>query len=170
MNLIKFVCNRKLKSMKKILVITVLTVITAACADKKTEGTSEKLSAETAEVTADPKDLLSKEWQLKELNGAQIKLDTTFDKHPYLKFNDIKSASGNLGCNGFGAKVEFIGSSGLKLTEITSTEMACGNLEIETKFSEALQNTTNYVVLENILYLNNSENTTIATLEAAVNQ
>lgn len=155
--------------MKKILIIAVLTVVTAACADKKTSETSEKLSVETAEVTADPKDLLTKEWRLKELNGSQIKLDTTFDKYPYLKFNDIKSASGNLGCNGFGAKVEFIGSSGLKLSEITSTEMACGNMDTELKFAEALQNTTNYVVSENTLYLNSSENTTIATLEAIVN-
>lgn len=152
--------------MKKILLIAVLSVITTACADKKTSEASETLSVETTEVTADPNDLLNKDWRLKELNGSQIKLDTTFDKYPYLKFNDIKSASGNLGCNGFGAKVEFIGGNGLKLSEITSTEMACGNLETETQFNKALQSTTNYVISENTLYLNNSENTTVATLEA----
>jgi len=155
--------------MKKILLIAVLAVITTACADKKTSETSEKLSVETTEVTADPNNLLNKDWRLKELNGSQIKLDTTFDKYPYLKFNDIKSASGNLGCNGFGAKVEFIGSNGLKLSEITSTELACVNMDTELKFGEALQNTTNYVVSESTLYLNNSENTTVAILEVAVN-
>lgn len=155
--------------MKKILFIVVLVVITTACADKKTSETSEKLSVETTEVTADPNDLLNKDWRLKELNGSQIKLDTTFDKYPYIKFNDLKTATGNLGCNGFGAKVEFTGSNSIKVSEITSTEMACGNLEIETQFNKALQNTTNYVVSENTLYLNNSENTTVATLEVTVN-
>jgi len=155
--------------MKKILLISALSVIATACADKKTEENSENIKVETTEVTSDPKEMFGKEWQLKELNGVQIVLDTTFAKYPYIKFEDLKTATGNLGCNGFGAKVEFTGNNSIKVSEVTSTEMACGNLETETQFSKALQSTTNYVVSENTLYLNNSENTTVATLEVTVN-
>lgn len=155
--------------MKKILFIAVLSVITTACADKKAEENSENIKLETTEVTSDPKEMMGKEWHLKELNGVQVVLDTTFAKYPYIKFDDLKTATGNLGCNGFGAKVEFTGSNSIKLSEITSTEMACGNLETETQFNKALQSTTNYVVSENTLYLNNSKNTTVATLKVTVN-
>lgn len=151
------------------LLIVALSVVATACADKKTEENSENIKVETTEVTSDPKKLLGKEWLLKELNGAQVVLDTTFAKYPYIKFDDLKTATGNLGCNGFGAKVEFIGGNIIKVSEITSTEMACSNLETEKQFNKALQSTTNYVVSENILYLNNSENTTVATLEVTVN-
>lgn len=156
--------------MKKILFIVTFSATIFGCTDKKTEQNVENLVVETTEVTADPNDLLAKEWQLKELNGNHIVLDSTFNKHPFIKFNDLKTATGNLGCNGFGAKVAFTGSNSIQISEITSTEMACGNLEIETKFNEALQNTTNYIVTENTLYLNNDQNTTVATLEVKVNQ
>lgn len=151
------------------LLVVALSVIAIACVDKKTEENSENLKVESTEVTGDPKGLLNKEWQLKELNGTQVVLDTAFAKYPYLKFTDLKIVSGNLGCNGFGAKVEFTGSNGIKLSEITSTEMACGNLETEAQLNKALQSTTNYIVSENTLYLNNNENTTVATLEALEN-
>lgn len=151
--------------MKKILLIAAVSIFTIACADKKKEETEEKPVAETTEVTADPKELLSKEWRLKEVNGTNVVLDSTFTKYPYIKFADLKTASGNLGCNGYGAKVEFTGNNGIKLSEITSTEMACGNMDIENNFNEALQNTSTYIVSENMLYLNNSENITVAILE-----
>ena len=156
--------------MKKILFIVAFSATIFGCADKKTEQNVENLVVETTEVTADPNDILAKEWQLKELNGNHIVLDSTFNKYPFIKFNDLKTATGNLGCNGFGAKVAFTGSNSIQISEITSTEMACGNLDIETKFNEALQNTTNYIVSENTLYLNNNQNTTIATLEVKANQ
>jgi len=153
---------------KNVLIVTLSFIATIACADKKTEENSGNLKIESTEVTSDPKEILGKEWQLKELNGAQIVLDTTFGKYPYIKFEDLKTATGNLGCNGFGAKVEFTYSNSIKLSEITSTEMACGNLDTEIQFKKALQNTTNYGVSENILYLNNSENTTVAILQNIV--
>ncbi len=156
--------------MKKILLIVTVLIFTIACADKKKEETQEKPTVETTEVTADPQDLLTKEWRLKELNGKNVVLDSTFTKYPYIKFADLKTASGNLGCNGFGAKVEFIGNNGIKLSEIISTEMACGNMNIENNFNEALQNTSTYIVSENMLYLNNSENITVAILESQGNQ
>ena len=155
--------------MKKILLFVTVLIFTIACADKKAEETQEKLTVETTEVTANPQDLLTKEWLLKELNGKNVVLDSTFTKYPYIKFADLKTASGNLGCNGFGAKVEFTGNNGIKLSEITSTEMACGNFDIEKNFNEALQNTSTYIVSENMLYLNNSENITVAILETVIN-
>lgn len=151
--------------MKKILFIAAFSVTIFGCADKKTEQNVEDLLVETTEVTADPNNILAKEWQLKELNGNHIVLDSTFNKYPFIKFNDLKTATGNLGCNGFGAKVAFTGSNSIKISEITSTEMACGNLDIETKFNEALQNTTNYIVSGTTLFFNNNENVTLITLE-----
>lgn len=156
--------------MKKFLLIATISIFTIACADKKATETPDNPSVETTEVTADPQDLLSKEWQVKEVNGTNVVLDSTFTNYPFIKFTDLTTASGNLGCNRFGAKVEFTGNNGIKLFEITSTKMACGNLKIENSFKEALQNTSTYIISDNLLYFNNSENITVATLETKVNQ
>ncbi|RRA90336.1 META domain-containing protein [Paenimyroides viscosum] len=154
----------KYSMMKRNLLIGMMSLALVACADKKEQENTEKLTVENTEVTADPKELLGKEWKLKELYGTKVVTDTAVTKQPYLKFNDLATVSGNLGCNSFGAKVEFIGSNSIKISEIVSTEMACGSMEIEMQFGEALQNATNYITSGTTLYLNNAENTTVAVL------
>lgn len=152
--------------MKKNLLLAMMSLALVACADKKGQETAEELVVETTEVTADPKELLGKEWKLKELYGTKVVTDTTASKQPYLMLSDLTQATGNLGCNGFGAKVEFAGSNSIKISEIVSTKMACGSMETEVQFGEALQKATNYINSGTTLYLNNAENTTVAVLES----
>lgn len=152
--------------MKRNLLITMMALALVACADKKELENTEKLTVETTEVTADPKELLAKEWRLKELYGTKIVADTASVKQPHIKFDDLEKVSGNLGCNGFGAKVEFTGNNSIKISEIMSTKMACGAMETEVQFSEALQKASTYIASGTTIYLNNAENTTVAVLES----
>lgn len=152
--------------MKRNLLITMMALALVACADKKEQENIEKLTVETTEVTADPKELLAKEWKLKELHGTKVVINTTAGNQPYLKFDDLQKASGHLGCNGFGAKVEFSGNNSIKISEIMSTKMACGSMQTETQFREALQKTSTYITSGTTLYLNNAENTTVAVMES----
>jgi len=159
-------CN--LQCMKKKIFILSFSTLTIACADKKSDNNSENTNLETEEVTADPNDILGKEWQLIELDGVEVTLDNSLTKYPYIKFNDLKTASGNLGCNSFGSIVEFTGSNSIKFSEIVSTEMACSNLETEEKFNKALQSATTYIVSGTKLFLNNDQNLTVATMEKII--
>ncbi|SFN45164.1 Heat shock protein HslJ [Paenimyroides ummariense] len=152
--------------MKRNLLIAMMSLAFVACTDKKEQENTEKLTVETTEVTANPTELLGKEWKLKELYGNKVVTDTTAAKQPHINFNDLVKASGNLGCNGFGAKVEFAGSNSIKISQIVSTKMACGSMETEVQFGEALRNATNYINSGTTLYLNNAENTTVAVLES----
>jgi len=152
--------------MKRNLLIAMMSLALVACADKKEQENTEKLTVETTEVTADPKELLGKEWKLKELNGTKVVIDSTAGNQPYIKFDGLQKASGNLGCNGFGAKVEFSGNNSVKISEIMSTKMACGSMQTETQFSEALQKASTYITSGTTLYLNNAENTTVAVMES----
>ena len=152
--------------MKRNLLIAMTSLALVACADKKEQETTEKLTVETTEVTADPKELLGKEWKLKELNGTKVVIDSTAGNQPYIKFDDLQKVSGNLGCNSFGAKVEFSGNNNVKISEIMSTKMACGSMQTETQFSEALQKASTYITSGTTLYLNNAENTTVAVMES----
>ena len=154
--------------MKRNLLITMMALALVACADKKEQENTEKLTVETTEVTSDPKELLAKEWKLKELYGTKVVIDSTAGNQPYIKFDDLQKASGHLGCNGFGAKVEFSGNNSIKISEIMSTKMACGSMQTETQFSEALQKASTYIISGTTLYLNNAENTTVAVLESGI--
>lgn len=152
--------------MKRNLLITMMALALVACADKKEQENTEKLTVETTEVTRDPKELVAKEWKLKELYGTKVVIDSTAGNQPHIKFDDLAKASGNLGCNGFGAKVEFTGNNSIKISEIMSTKMACGSMQTETQFSEALQKASTYITSGTTLYLNNAENTTVAVMES----
>ncbi|MFJ4775043.1 META domain-containing protein [Streptomyces sp. NPDC088762] len=47
-----------------------------------------------------------------------------------------KEATGNYGCNGFTAAVDFSGTSAVTVTPGATTEMACADMEFETQFAK----------------------------------
>lgn len=116
-------------------------------------------------IIADSTALFETEWSLLEVNDSLVVLDTTFRSKPFLKFKEIeRTASGNLGCNGFGTSFEFNGTDGITFSAITATEMACPNLKVEQSFLEALKNTDKYEVSDGILTLKSSDGNVLAKL------
>lgn len=128
-------------------------------ADVNNETTSEK-----TETPSSSSELYGKEWKLLELNGQTVKLDTVFPKYPHLIF-EKKRISGNLGCNGFGGNVKFEAGNAIQISDIVSTEMACGNLEVEQGFLEVLNKAKGYTLENNVLTLNNEKKEITAKLE-----
>jgi len=153
--------------MKKNLFIIALAVLATACNNPGNQKTSEQTTAtQITDSTETAVDLFSNEWMLTELNGEAIVLDTSFHAKPNLIFDkENNSIGGNGGCNGFGGNIELKGSDSLQIADITSTQMACPNLEIEQRFFEALGNTKTYHINGNMLTLHNDKDEPVATLE-----
>lgn len=127
---------------------------------------------ETAKQAADAisssSELYEKEWKLSELNGTAIVLDSTFQQYPHLIFHKENTISGSLGCNRFGGRIEFEAGNTVKISEITATQMAYPNLEVEQGFLDALNNAKSYAVENNVLTLSNDKKESIAKLEVVV--
>lgn len=134
-----------------------------ACNNQQTKEPPETAQpANAVESTAMAEELLNKEWKLVKLNGSGIALDTSFPNYPHLKFTNLVSTGGNLGCNGFGANVHISAADSIKISEIISTQMACPNLTIETQFMKALGNARTYKITGDTLALNDDKRETIA--------
>lgn len=144
----------------------IVTFSFVACNNQQTKHVHEPEQPVNAiENTVSPGELLNKEWKLVELNGSGIVLDTSFPNYPYLKFTNLVSTGGNLGCNGFGANVHISAADSIKISEIISTEMACPNLDIENRFKKALGDARTYHIISDTFTLKDEKKETIARLK-----
>lgn len=151
--------------MKNVFVIVAVAVVITACNNTRSNNSTEEGAEEVQTVAGvKPEDLLAREWKLTELNGSDVQLDTTFRSYPHLKFESLTRAGGNLGCNGFGANVDFIAADSITISEIVSTQMACPNLDIENGFRKALEDTRTFKVEGNTLSLKNDKSEVISKL------
>jgi len=156
--------------MKKTIFIIALAAAIAACNnsnnnDQKAPAESEA-TKQVAGTASSSSELYEKEWKLLELNGKAVVLDSTFPKYPHLTFQKENRISGNLGCNGFGGNIAFEAGNSIKISGITSTQMACPNLGVEQSFLDALNNAKSYTVENNILTFSNDKKAITAKLEA----
>lgn len=155
--------------MKKAIFIIALVATVAACNNNKNQKVSVEIEAtEPKAETLSSSELYEKEWKLSELNGKAVVLDTTFQKYPHLIFQKENRILGNLGCNGFGGNIEFEAGNAIKISDVTATQMACPNLEVEQGFFDALNNAKSYTVENNVLTLSNDKKESIAKLEVVV--
>lgn len=152
--------------MKKVFLIIALAVTATACNNKNGSEQADSTAVQTAQIM--DTDLFGTRWKLIELNGEAIKVDTTFKKEPVLVFEkDTEKLSGNGGCNSFMGSYKLKESNGIELTLGGATMMACPNLELETRFHDALKQTKSYRIEGNTLLLDNDAKTAVAKLEAA---
>jgi heat shock protein HslJ len=91
----------------------------------------------------------STKWELDSLTAITIPPVT---KKSTVEFSSSGQLSGNGGCNSFGGRYK---SSAGKLTtsDITATEMACENMQVESNFISALMKNDTYKVKGSKLYL-----------------
>ncbi|NGM66735.1 META domain-containing protein [Sphingobacterium sp. SGR-19] len=154
--------------MKKLFYSIALTCIVVGCnnADNKnSEENKEDHQMKNPSAGSSPvNDLYGKNWRLTELNGSPITLDTTFQQKPHLIFHEDSKVSGNAGCNGMGGNLELKENNGITVTDISATQMACPNLDVETRFIEALRQAQHYDVEGDVLTLSKGENEVLATL------
>lgn len=152
--------------MKRTFYVLALAVALAACNNKNTE--EDTGSTTSAVVEATPVSLFEKQWNLTELNGSAVVLDTTFKITPHLNFTEADSTVvGNAGCNGIGGRFSLSENSGLSFTKMRATLMACPNLEVEQQFLAVLENVKKYRIEGGTLSLNNANDESLARLEGA---
>lgn len=147
--------------MKKTLYALALVFALAACTGKNTdENTTETV------VEATPATLFDRQWNLTELNGNAVVLDTSFNVIPHLKFTEADSSvTGNAGCNGIGGGFSLGENNGISFTKMRATLMACPNLEVEQQFLAVLENIKKYRIEGGTLSLDNENNESLAKLE-----
>lgn len=153
--------------MRKAIIIIALAAASTACNNdnyQKNTAETEATELRTATVPS-TSELYGKEWKLTELNGKAVVPDTTFPQYPHLIFQEKERISGNLGCNGFGGNIKFEKGNAITITELTSTEMACPNLEVEQEFFEVLNNAKSYTVQNDVLTLSNDKKEVTAELK-----
>lgn len=147
--------------MKKTLYVLALVFALAACTSKNTEENT----TETV-VEATPATLFDRQWNLAELNGDAVVLDTSFNAIPHLKFTEADSSVvGNAGCNGIGGAFTLSENNGITFTKMRATLMACPNLEVEQQFLAILENVKKYRIEGGRLSLDNENNESLAKLE-----
>jgi copper homeostasis protein (lipoprotein) len=129
------------------------------------ENTLTQLDMKGNKITGDLADryILSKDsyalqekyWKLTELYGKPVTVDSTFRKEPHIIFkNQDNRFNGHGGCNGFSGTYELRSGNRISISNAVTTQMACLNMEIETKFLQALQAADNFNLVGDQLVLN----------------
>lgn len=111
-------------------------------------------------------ELVETYWKLTELMGQPV-AKTPQDKketHIILKKQDNR-VQGFAGCNSLSGIYELKGTS-LRFREITTTLMACADMETEMKLKEVLERVDNYSIRQNNLSLNKAKMAPLARFEA----
>ena len=106
-------------------------------------------------------DLIGTSWQLTELGGAPTSAKITSTAN-----FSADGVGGNGGCNTYGGTLT-VTPTGIDITEIMSTMMACDGLAQEQAFFAALEATTNYRIEDGTLLLTGPDDVTLAQLAPA---
>ncbi|MFT3902067.1 MAG: META domain-containing protein [Niabella sp.] len=95
--------------------------------------------------SATDKPLEGIEWKLVEVKEQVV--PEGLMKEPNITLRSAgKRVYGNGGCNGMGGTYQLKGKSGIKFSKMSSTMMACPNMEVEANLIEALGNADKYVI------------------------
>jgi heat shock protein HslJ len=92
-------------------------------------------------------------WKLTLLNGKTIRSDETTNREPHILLSGSdRRVSGSSGCNTFHGSFKISGSK-LKFSPLATTRMACPDMDTESAFLKALENTETYNVSDDTLTL-----------------
>ncbi|HUH28540.1 DUF4377 domain-containing protein [Gelidibacter sp.] len=134
------------------------------------EGFYYKIKVTVTEVENPPEDGSSLKYKLikiLEKSKAPLNLDQgswlvtrvkdreNFGRNPFIKIDlSQNEISGNTSCNRFSAKI-VVTDNKVDISELSSTEMICRDIEVETAFLDALANVTSYTLKDDKLQLLN---------------
>ncbi len=108
--------------------------------------TGERASAYRLEKTVSDERLENRRWRLVELNGRPVDHPDRGDG-AYLRFDSSQTnAAGNGSCNHFSGSYDLLSGNRLRIGTLTSTMMACDDLDQERAFFEALGRADNYTL------------------------
>lgn len=132
------------------------------------EGFYYKLKVEVSEVENPEADASSLHYKLIEIieksktpfnldQGSwmvtRLKDKDSFGRNPMIKIDlSQQEINGNTSCNRFSAKI-VVNANRVDISELSSTDMLCGNIDVETAFLEALASVASYTIKDDRLQL-----------------
>jgi copper homeostasis protein (lipoprotein) len=112
-------------------------------------------------------DIVGKHWKLVELNGIAVQIDSSLNKQPEIIFYDENNKmTGNGGCNNISGSYKLGNTEHISFSNIISTQIACSNSSLETKFLKVLSKVENYYVTYDQLVLCKTKSTPLARFRA----
>lgn len=113
------------------------------------------------------KDIREKYWRLITLNGKAVVASENQKRetHFVLRTKDNRVV-GHGGCNAFSGAYELLEGNRIRFSSLVSTEMACAEIDYESDFFKAIQNTDNYSIKGDTLSLNKGKMAPLARLLA----
>ncbi|MFN3754337.1 copper resistance protein NlpE N-terminal domain-containing protein [Flavobacterium sp.] len=108
--------------------------------------------------------LAETKWKLITLNGKVVDQNGKKDHFIKLNSNDGKF-SAYAGCNSIMGSYMMPSAFGLSFSDVAMTRMACSNMDLEARFSKALEATDRYSIKDNILKLHKGKKEVLATFE-----
>lgn len=136
---------------KSILIIILLFFIIAAC-NTQSESNNQEVNIASIQDT---------EWILIELNGRAIPAANS-NKKPHFKLQSDSVIIGNGGCNNFRGKYSIASQNNINISTLVSTRMACMDVDYETEFLTALEQSEKFEKQGDTLALLNSGAVTTA--------
>ena len=110
-------------------------------------------TAQRENTAAERDTILDAYWMLMSLEGQNVP-ETTDTRTAYIRFQENEDdVIGFAGCNKFSGKYELVGESALRMSELSTSRMACEVMDTENKLMEVLQRVDSYRISSNILTL-----------------
>lgn len=111
--------------------------------------------------------ITEKYWKLVDLHGMKVKNDDWNKREPYMILKaENNQVHGSGGCNSFNGSYELKEGNRILFSKITSTLMACENMETEQEFYKVLETADNYNLVGDTLILNKAKMAPLARFEA----
>jgi len=105
-------------------------------------------------------------WQLSQLNGQTVSIDSAVANRPHLMFSPELRISGATGCNRLMGQAQVNGNQ-LKLDQLGMTKRACPGDRLEIPFVAALNKTQQYQIVDNQLRLKDATGRVLAVFTAS---
>jgi heat shock protein HslJ len=132
---------------------------------KKDSATSS--TKQVIEKTAEANSPVGKHWKLVELRGVKVEYVNGQTREMYMTLKEGDNILvGHGGCNTFSGKFTIKAPVSISFREIISTEMACPNMNNEAAFLQVLQQTDNYSMNGDTLFLHKAKMAPLARFEA----
>jgi len=144
-------------------IILLVSVATLAACGPINQPAEENAAGQVYVITASDTTLTDTRWRLVEISGVQVASPAEKGKELFVIMQkEGKVVNGFAGCNSFAGTYELVGGEGIKFSQMTSTLMACDDMEMEKQFTSMFANVTSYDVNIDTLEFHQTPPTPIA--------
>lgn len=134
-----------MKVIFKLLMAISIIICFAACKSAHS-STASQSSQSSIDSNTKNGDITNKYWKLIEIYGNPVVVSDKTPTEPHLILKEDNRYSGSGGCNNIGGTFELSNVNRIKFSNGISTQMACLDMNIETKLLEVLRKADSYTL------------------------